>query len=157
MRLWGESESSAVIWKDAQEEAARKGAQLAAEKEQERKRKYQEVEDEAEAEEDSFECHSFISACPSKNLQELVEEEKRRIKAAKKAVVFNVEIETKRASFCLLLHPTATARPKSWNKRRSRRKLLALRRSERSLRQNGKRNAYKGRLRSASCSAMAVQ
>ena len=75
VRLWEESESSAVIWKDAQEEAARKGAQLAAEKEKERKRKYQEVEDEAEAEEDSFECHSFISACPSKNLQELVEEE----------------------------------------------------------------------------------
>ena len=45
---------SAVIWKDAEEEAARKGAQLAAEKEQERKRKYQEVEEEAEAEEDGF-------------------------------------------------------------------------------------------------------
>lgn len=76
----------AVIWKDAEEEAARKGAQLAAEKEQERKRKYQEVEDEAEAEEDGFECYSFISACANKNLQELVEEEKRRIKAAKKAI-----------------------------------------------------------------------
>ena len=91
----------------------------------------------------------------NKNLQELVEEEKRRIKAAKKAIFFNVKIETEK-SFFLLLHSTAT-RPKSWNKRRSRRKLLALRRSERSLRQNGKRNAYKGRLRSASCSAMAVR
>ena len=46
---------SAVIWKDAEEEAARKGALLAAEKEQERKRKYQEVEEEAEAEEEKFE------------------------------------------------------------------------------------------------------
>ena len=55
-----------VIWKDAEEEAARKGAQLAAEKEQERKRKYQEVEEEAEAEEDGFECYSFISACANK-------------------------------------------------------------------------------------------
>lgn len=46
------------MWKEA-EEAARKGAQLAAEKEvEERKRKYQEVEEEAEAEEEKifFKC-----------------------------------------------------------------------------------------------------
>lgn len=55
MSVCGQNQNPcAVIWKDAEEEAARKGAQLAAEKEQERKRKYQEVEEEAEAEEDSF-------------------------------------------------------------------------------------------------------
>ncbi|CAK9020082.1 unnamed protein product [Durusdinium trenchii] len=58
----------------AKEEEAQKQAQLAADKEQERKRKHKEVEEEAEAEE------------------ELVEEEKRRIKAARKAK----ELELKR-------------------------------------------------------------
>ena len=53
-----------------QEDEARKSAQLAAEKDQERKRKYQEVEED----------------CWQNSVeQELVEEEKRRIKAAKKA------------------------------------------------------------------------
>lgn len=77
--------ASAHEARTAKEEEAQKQAQLAADKEQERKRKHKEVEEEAEAEEDCAASATHFQGWLIGFGEELVEEEKRRIKAARKA------------------------------------------------------------------------
>eukprot|EP00913_Durusdinium_trenchii_P036007 g33689.t1 len=84
--------ASAHEARTAKEEEAQKQAQLAADKEQERKRKHKEVEEEAEAEEDCAASATHFQGWLIGFGEELVEEEKRRIKAARKAK----ELELKR-------------------------------------------------------------